>query len=57
MSDKIIKIFSLDKIYFFLAVFLVAYIIKWHNILDVVYLCLVTFYYIKIKFYRWQKYH
>ena len=57
MTNKVLKIFSLDRIYFFLAVFLVVYIIKSHNRLDVIYFGLVTFYYIKVKFYRWKKYH
>ena len=68
MTNNVLKIFSLDRIYFFLekqspykyhsfAVFLVVYIIKSHNRLDVIYFGLVTFYYIKVKFYRWKKYH
>ncbi len=57
MQNKLEKMFSLDSMYISLAVFLIIYIFEEKNIIDVIYFFVVTFYYIKIKIYRWSKHH
>lgn len=51
-SEAIKKFVNLDTIYFFSCIFLLLLISNDQNILDIVYLLVVTFYYIKIKVYR-----
>ena len=57
MQDKLEKMFSLDSMYISLGILLIIYIVEEKNIIDVMYFLLLTFYYIKIKVYRWSKYH
>jgi len=55
---KFCRMFLLDFLYLFGTSILVAYIIlEGHQLIDVVYLGMLTVYYIRIKVYRWQKYH
>lgn len=51
-SEAIKKLVNLDSIYFFSCIFLFLLINSDRNILDAVYLFVVTFYYIRIKVYR-----
>lgn len=51
-SEAIKKLINLDSIYFFSCMFLLLLINSDRNILDVIYLVVVTFYYIRIKIYR-----
>ncbi len=46
---------SLDTVYLFMVLFLLVLIIIGHNIFDILYLGVVTFYYIRIKLHRRKK--
>ncbi len=51
---KRIKKYSLDIGYFSLATIVALFIIDDGEIIDIVYLCLLTFCYIRIKIHRWR---
>lgn len=51
-NDVIKKLINLDSIYFLSSIFLLSLIYSDRNFLDVVYLLVVTFYYIRIKVHR-----
>lgn len=46
------KLFNLDTVYLSVVFILLLLIKSEHNILDILYLLLVTFYYIRIKLHR-----
>lgn len=51
-DDTINKVVNLDSIYVFSCIFLLLLINSDRNILDVIYLIVVTIYYVRIKVYR-----
>ncbi len=51
-DDTISKLINLDSIYALSCIFLLLLIESDRNILDVIYLFVVTFYYIRIKVHR-----
>ena len=51
-TDTIGKVVSLDSIYFLCCIFLLLLIKSDGNLLDIMYLFVVTFYYVRIKFHR-----
>ena len=56
MSWKSIdKLFNLDKAYLLVVFILLLLIYDEHNILDMLYLGLMTFYYIRIKVHRFRR--
>ena len=57
MIKNVNNIITFNKLYLFLAVLFIISIINYHNILDIFYLIFLTFYFIRIKLYRWKKYH
>ena len=54
MMEKFMKKYSLDIAYFSLAIILILMIIESCEVIDIGYLCIMTFYYIRIKIHRWH---
>ncbi len=52
MLKRFVKSKSLDITYFSVAVLLFLMILEGKNIIDIGYLCIVTYYYIRIKIHR-----
>lgn len=51
------KLMSLDVVYFSVAsVFFIAYLYA-GDIYDLMFFVVMTYYYMRIKIYRWKKYH
>lgn len=49
-----VKLANIDTAYLFMVVILMILIVQVKNIMDVLYLGVVTYYYIKIKIHRWK---
>lgn len=56
-DDALSKFINLDSIYFLSSIFLLLLIKSDGNLLDVLYLVVVTFYYVRLKVYRYRKSH
>ena len=52
MLDKIMQKHSLDIAYFSMAIYLSLIILHSWELVDIIYLCIITFYYIRIKIHR-----
>ena len=52
-DDTLSKLMNLDSIYFLSSIFLLLLIKSDGNLLDVVYFVVVTFYYVRLKVYRY----
>lgn len=58
MSDEdISKLMNLDSIYFLSSIFLLLLINSDRNMLDALYLIVITFYYVRLKVHRYKKSH
>ena len=51
------EVYVVDIGYIISLIFLSLYVANSRNILDFIYLLVLTFCYIRIKYYRWKKYH
>jgi len=49
--------FTLDVVYFVSIMLLILCFYDAKNVLNMLFLSVTTFYYIRIKIYRWKKYH
>lgn len=54
MLYKLLEKNSLDIAYFSVAIILILFIINDTEVVDIGYLCILTFYYIRIKIHRWH---
>lgn len=52
MENKVMKIFTVNKFYAFFVIIMVSFIVTEKNILDVAYLAMMTYYYIKFKLHQ-----
>ena len=52
MLDKFVKKYSFDIAYFFVAITVFLMIIENWEFIDIGYLCILTYYYIRIKIHR-----
>ncbi len=52
MLDKIMQKHSLDIAYFSVAIYLLLIILHSGELVDIAYLCTLTFYYVRIKIHR-----
>ncbi len=52
MFDKLVKKYSFDIVYFFVAISVFLVVIEKWEIIDIGYLCILTYYYIRIKIHR-----
>jgi hypothetical protein len=57
MTNEKGSIVSVDVIYLVVIMLLTLCFLDAKNVLDLLFLVVVTFYYIRIKVYRYQKYH
>ena len=57
MTNEKGSIVSVDVIYLVVIMLLTLCFLDAKNVLDLLFLAVVTFYYIRIKVYRYQKYH
>lgn len=57
MTNEKSSILSVDVIYLVIIMLLTLCFLGAKNVVDLLFLVVVTFYYIRIKVYRYQKYH
>ena len=57
MTEKKSKLLSIDVVYLVFALLLFLYYFEAGNVLDLLFFVVITVYYIRIKIYRWKKYH
>lgn len=54
MHNMLMKLISLDGIYFIFCIIYIDYIISFRNCLDIAYFIFITFYYLRIKVHRYK---
>lgn len=57
MTKEKNKLLSLDVVYLVFGILLIICSLQSNNVLDWLLFVVTTFYYIRIKIYRWKKYH
>ncbi len=57
MRDEKSKLLSLDVVYVIFGTLLIICSLQSNNVFDWLLFIVTTFYYIRIKIYRWKKYH
>ena len=57
MTEENSKLLSLDVVYFFFALIIFMCFLETKEKIDLVFFVITTIYYIRIKIYRWKKYH
>ena len=57
MEQKLEVVFSLDYVFLFVSSMFVLSWFEAKNILDLVYLFVLIYFYVRIKLHRWIKYH
>lgn len=57
MEQKLEAVFSLDYVFLFVSSLFVLSWFEAKNILDLVYLFVLIYFYVRIKLHRWIKYH
>ena len=57
MTKENSKLLSLDVVYLVFGILLIICSLQSNNVLDWLLFVVTTFYYIRIKIYRWKKYH
>ena len=57
MTNKIEKLLSLDVVYSVFSLILLMCYFEGENFYSLLFLFVTTIYYIRIKIYRWKKYH
>lgn len=57
MTEKNSKLLSIDVVYFVFSILLAICYFEARSIYDLMLLIIATIYYIRIKIYRWKKYH
>ncbi len=55
--DLVPKFFTLNKVFIIAVFFICAMYYDTRDYVDLCYLGLVVFYYVRIKIFRWQRYH
>ncbi|MBQ2910196.1 MAG: hypothetical protein IJE53_05270 [Bacilli bacterium] len=57
MTEENKKLLSLDVAYFIMIMLMTLCFLDAKNVFDLLFLAVTTFYYIRVKIYRWKKYH
>ena len=57
MTSEKSKLLSLDVGYFILVLLMISNYVEARSVVDLLFFIVMTFYYIRIKIYRWKKYH
>ena len=56
MTNEKCSLLSMDVVYFVFIMFMILCFLGAKNVVDLLFLAVTTFYYIRIKIYRWKKY-
>ena len=57
MIGNMTQSFYLDVLYLFGSIFIILYLSVTQNLMDAIYLVVITIIYFRMKFCQWKKYH
>ena len=56
-EEEVQKVVSLDVVFLWFSIIFILLIIEEKNMLDIIFYIISVIYYLRIKIYRWKKYH
>ena len=56
-EEEVQKVVSLDVVFLWFSIIFILLIIEEKNMLDIIFYIISVIYYLRIKLYRWKKYH